>query len=247
MSLAGELRRLAERLDTPDAKPARQLRIPLPLYRLFHRLQLLTPIATVLDIGANVGKWAECATKFFQDAEVHAFEPLSCCFQDLDARVARYPRMHGHHFALGPESGEAEMFENDYTPSSSLLPMTERHREMWPKTSHDKKTLVPVKSLDDFAAETKLPAPIFLKIDVQGFEMNVFRGAAETLRNVAAILTEVQFDEFYENQADFLELQNFLAQHGFRFLEFCDERRLRDEHRLVYANAVFVKKDLRYP
>ena len=67
------------------------------------------------------------------------------------------------------------------------------------------------------------------------------------MKNVAVIMSEVQFDAFYEKQTDFLQLQNHLAERGFRFLEFADERRLRDEQRLVYADAVFVRSELRFP
>jgi FkbM family methyltransferase len=247
MSIAGELRRIAERLDTPDARPARRLRVPLPLYRLFQRILLLTPVHTVLDIGANVGQFSEWAAKCFPEADIHAFEPLPSCVAELKKVAARFPRIQTHAHALSFETGEAEMFENDYAPSSSLLKMTDRHREIWPKTAKDKKVMVPIETLDGVLGKTPIKGPAFLKIDVQGFELNVLRGAEKTLREVAVIQSEVQFDAFYENQTDFLDLQNFLAEHGFRFAEFADERRLNDEQRLVYADAVFVKKELRFP
>lgn len=247
MSLAGELRRIAERLDTPEARPARKLRVPLPLYRLFQRVRMLTSVGSVFDVGANIGQFSEWAAKCFPEAPVHAFEPLPSCLADLEKVAARYPQIQTHPFALGDESGEVEMYENNFAPSSSLLPMTDRHREMWPKTAKDKKRRIQVRTLDGFTAETDCNTPIFLKIDVQGFELNVLRGGEQTLKNVAVIMSEVQFDAFYEKQTDFLQLQNHLAERGFRFLEFADERRLRDEQRLVYADAVFVRSELRFP
>jgi len=247
MSLAGELRRIAERLDTPEARPARKLRVPLPLYRLFQRVRMLTPVGSIFDVGANIGQFSEWAAKCFPETPIHAFEPLSNCLEDLDKVAARFPRIQTHAFALGDESGEVEMYENDFAPSSSLLPMTDRHREIWPKTAQDKKTRIRVRTMDEFTRETDIEGPIFLKIDVQGFELNVLRGGEQTLKDVAVIMSEVQFDAFYENQTDFLQLQNHLAERGFRFLEFADERRLRDEQRLVYADAVFVRKELQFP
>ncbi|MGB0579777.1 MAG: FkbM family methyltransferase [Limisphaerales bacterium] len=247
MSFAGELRRIAERLDTPDARPARRMRIPLPLYRMFNRIRLLTPVNTILDVGANIGEFSEWVAKFWPEAKIHAFEPLPCCLSPLQQVAARHPQVSIHEFALGEKSGEAEMFENEFSPSSSLLPMTDRHREIWPKTAKDKPVNVPIRTLDAFVEENQLSTPTLLKLDVQGFEINVLRGASKALKNVAVILSEVQFDAFYEDQTDFLDLQILLKEHGFRFLEFADERRLNEEHRLVYADAVFVRHELRFP
>jgi len=247
MSLAGELRRLAERLDTPESRTARKERIPLALYQFFERVKQLTPVGTILDVGANVGNFAEAVAKRFPKTPIHAFEPLPGCFARLKSVAEKHPVIQPHPFAIGSEAGETEFHENDSAASSSLLEMTDRHRELWPKTANDHLTRVQVKTLDGFAKETPIKGPVFVKVDVQGFEMHVFRGGTDVLRDVAVIMAEVLFEPLYENQTDFLELQNFLAEHGFRFLEFCEETRLQKEHRLVYANAVFVKKELRYP
>jgi hypothetical protein len=139
------------------------------------------------------------------------------------------------------------MFQNDYAPSSSLLPMEERHKELWPKTVNAKKISVPLDTLDNVAARLAARGPVFIKLDVQGFELHVLRGATRTLQDVAVVMTEVLFENLYTGQADFRTLANFLAEHGFRFLEFSEERRLAPLGRLVYADAVFVKAGLKFP
>ncbi|MBL6764906.1 MAG: FkbM family methyltransferase [Verrucomicrobiae bacterium] len=247
MSLAGELRKVADRLSTPGAKEARKLRVPLDLYRLYRRLGELTQICTVFDVGANTGEFASWTAKCLPEASIHAFEPLTVCHERLRAAAARHPGMSVHTCALGDRAGMTEMFQNDYSPSSSLLPMEDRHRELWPKTAGDKAVEVEVRTLDDVVAETKAAGPAFLKLDVQGFEMHVLRGAEKALANeVAIVMCETLFEGLYEGQAEFLEMLRFLDERGFRFLEFADERRLGENGRLIYADAVFVRRELRY-
>ena len=149
-----------------------------------------------------------------------------------------------HPVALGDECGEVEMFENDYSPSSSLLPMRDRHRELWPWTAHDTKIEVSMRTLDSLAAEVAWSAPLIMKLDVQGFELNVLRGAVETLGNCAGVFLEVLFEPLYEGQTDFRALMDFLADHGFRFSEFLNERRVPPEQKLVYADAAFLNTRL---
>ena len=140
MSFANELRKLADRLDTPEAAQARRLHVPLNYYRCFKRIQgEFATIRTVLDAGANRGEFACFAAEFFPDATIHCFEPLPVCQPLLQAVAAARTQVRVHACALGETSGTAEMFENDYAPSSSLLPMEERHRELWPKTANTKK------------------------------------------------------------------------------------------------------------
>lgn len=55
----------------------------------------------------------------------------------------------------------------------------------------------------------------FINVDVQGYELEVLKGASETLRNIDYIMSEVNRDEVYENCAQVEELDNFLANYNF--------------------------------
>jgi len=246
MSLAGELRKLANRLDVPGFAEARRQRVPLELYRFFDRVKKLSDIRTVLDVGANTGEFARWVARCFPTATIHAFEPLTVCQSSLQQIATAHSQVQVHPLALGDSTGTVEMFQNDYAPSSSLLPMEERHKELWPKTVNARKISVPLDTLDNMAVRLALHGPAFLKLDVQGFELHVLRGATNTLRATDVVMSEVLFENLYAGQADFRTLANFLAGHGFRFLEFADERRLPPLGRLVYADAVFVKEGLKF-
>ena len=138
------------------------------------------------------------------------------------------------------------MFENEYAPSSSILPMLNRHRELWPKTCKDHSISVPVHTLDNIMAGVDAYQRIFMKMDVQGYEMHVLRGAESTLHRVQAIQMEVLFEDLYDGQSNLRSFMNHLADRGFVFSEFMDERRLPPSQTLIYADAVFIRTASRF-
>ncbi len=91
-------------------------------------------IATVLDIGANVGQFAEMMRAVFPRAAIHSFEPLGACCSILARKKPSLEPMFIYPVALGKVDGVATMYHNDFSASSSLLPMTGRHREAFPHT-----------------------------------------------------------------------------------------------------------------
>jgi FkbM family methyltransferase len=242
MSLAKKLRTFADRLDSPDAVAARRLNVPLDLYRCFERIKNDFGIRTIFDVGANRGEFAKACAVCFPDAVIHCFEPLPGCQTPLKNLASHFSKITIHSVALGEIEHIGEMFENEYSPSSSLLRMEQRHRDLWPKATATKKVDIVLKRLDGVVARERPAAPFFLKLDVQGYEMSVLRGATETLRQTAVVMTEVLFEPLYAGQADFLELINFMAGNGFRFVEFADERRLPPLDKLIYADAIFVNE-----
>ena len=236
MSLAKELRKLADRIDAPGYADSRRMRVPYPLYRFFGRVQAWGAVRTVLDVGANSGQFSRAAAQCFPGVTVHAFEPLTVCQLALRKVAERFPQIQVHPVALGERAGEVTMNENEYPDSSSLLAMTERHKELWLKTRNEKRITVPMQTLD--AMREQLGAgPHFLKMDVQGYELNVLRGAEETLKATSVVFTEVLFDQFYEGQADFPAMLEFMRARGFRFVEFASERRMPPLDELAYADA----------
>ncbi|MEW6366246.1 MAG: FkbM family methyltransferase [Acidobacteriota bacterium] len=241
-SWARRLRRYADLLDTPGAWYARRRRIPLPLYQFLRRIGLYADIRTVLDVGANRGQFARWCAALFPHAVIHAFEPLSGCQAALQAAAASEPRIRVHPTALGDHAGRAEMFENDYDPSSSFLPMLDRHREISPKTAHARRIEVQVATLDEIAQQSSFEPPIFMKLDVQGFELAVLRGAQRTLADTTVVMMEILVEPLYEGQAGFSEIVGFMDASGFRFLEFVEERRHPPCMTLSYADAAFLRK-----
>lgn len=241
--IARELRRLADRLEYSDRKRARALGIPVGAYTLFSRVSRVAEINGVLDIGANTGQFARWAAAFFAGKPIHCFEPLPDCVANLRLLAERNPNIIVHPFALGERDTTQEMRSNDYSPSSSLLNMTGRHHDLWPQTRNDRPLQIEVRRLDSL--DGQFNAPLFLKFDVQGYELHVLRGAENVLKKAAVLQLEVLFEPLYDGQPDLRVLMNSLAERGFTFVDFADERRMGPGRELVYADALFVADRLR--
>ncbi len=180
-------------------------------------LELLqaTPPKVIFDIGANVGTWTCLAKSLFPAAQVEAFEPLACHLAGFKQWTAAWPAdIRLHTCALGPTEGMASMHVMDFSDASSLLPLSAAGRQEF-KISPAAEQMVPVMPLDTLVAREKLPWPDLLKLDVQGFELEVLRGAEECLRRARAVLCEVSFQRFYVGQPLFSEVLLFLEKRGF--------------------------------
>ncbi len=83
MSLAKELRKLADRIEGTGLFKARKMGIALKHLALFERVRALSEINTVFDVGANCGHFSSAAAKCFPATAVYTFEPLTVCQADL--------------------------------------------------------------------------------------------------------------------------------------------------------------------
>lgn len=177
------------------------------------------PPKVIYDIGANVGTWTLLAKVIFSEAQVHAFEPLAkhvAGFKNIKGSVGS---IHLHPVALGNTKATQVMQVASFSDASSLVEMGSRMAEDFKVNKAGEET-VAVERLDDYAAANGLPAPDLLKLDVQGYELEVFRGAERCLHRARAVISEVSFVEFYPKQCRFEDVVTFLAEHGFRVHAF---------------------------
>jgi FkbM family methyltransferase len=205
-------------------------------------LELLRPQApaVIYDIGANIGTWTCLAKSLFPSARVEAFEPLTQHFAEFKRWTAPWPAdVRLHACALGPREHTATMHVMDFSDASSLLPLgAEGAREFGVHAAAE--TTVPVVPLDLLVAREKLSPPDLIKLDVQGYELEVLRGATASLRSARAVLCEVSFREFYAGQPPFAEIVAFLAAHGFTLHALGEGTALGRP--LVQADALFLRR-----
>lgn len=171
------------------------------------------PFATVLDVGASRGQFALHAQHRYPVARIVCFEPLpisqAILRRVLGDTVEVVPA------AVGAEPGTATMHVSAADDSSSLLPIGERQQAEFPGTGEASQLDVPVVTLAD-TLDTNPTGPILLKIDVQGFELNVLRGAGEKLAKVDTVFVECSFVELYEGQPLADDVITYMATQGFR-------------------------------
>jgi FkbM family methyltransferase len=170
-------------------------------------------IRAIYDIGANVGTWTLLAKALHPQATVEAFEPLPRHLTEFRRNVAQLSGTSLHEVALGASNGSAVMHVMDFSDASSLLPPAPMSRVHF-GVSESASVELMVRRLDDYRLEHSLPIPDLLKLDVQGYELEVLRGAPQTLAAAKAVIAEVSFVEYYVGQCMFHEVTAFMAEHG---------------------------------
>jgi len=174
------------------------------------------PPAVIHDIGANAGTWTCLAKSLYPGARVEAFEPLARFAGDFARWTAAWPDdVHLHRLALAAAPGEAVLNITDFADASSLLPLSAAGRAEFKVAAADRVT-VPLARLDDLVSAGTVARPDLIKLDVQGYELEVLRGAERSLESARAVLCEVSTHAYYENQPLFGEILSYLEARGFR-------------------------------
>lgn len=140
----------------------------------------------VFDIGANRGLYTKKFLEIVQDGRVYAFEPVPACNQVIKELCKEYDNLYLLPIALGSKSGMFPMSigEDTLNATSTLKSF---------KSEND--ILVVVDTLDNVVLKEKI-VPDVLKIDVEGFELEVILGMEKTLKNdsVSIIAMEIHFN-----------------------------------------------------
>jgi FkbM family methyltransferase len=215
------------------------------LYRLLNKPWLLaTKIGTVLDVGANEGQFVKVARVLFPQAPILAFEPNPHLKSSLERLLSASGRGALLPLACGPEEGVLPLYLTKFSPSASLLQPTALQIPDFPAAEVGETIEVTVKRLDDVVRASELAsAPYLLKLDVQGFELEVLQGATSILPDVAVILCEVNAESFYTGQAGFEQIYLFLREHGFKLIDIGEPIRARATGEVLYFDVVFLKGD----
>ena len=155
----------------------------------------------IVDVGANRGQFALISRKIFPKAKIVSFEPLLEPAQvfrrvfDSDPNVTLYP------YAVGKVEMSSTIHIAKDDDSSSLLPITKAQSEMFPGTVEKETREVAVRPLSQLIEPDSIPASSLLKIDVQGYELEVLQGCEDIIRKFSHLYVECSFVELYEGQA----------------------------------------------
>lgn len=210
-----KLRKLLRLVLTPSFRRALRLRVAAAVEH--EDVPFQHDFASVIDVGAHHGQFALFARNRFPRAQLFCFEPLPEA-QQIIRRVFPQPEsVELFKAALGSDTAASHaMHVSKLDDSSSLLPITERYTTAFPGTEEAASIRVPMTRLDDVLAERAPARPCLLKIDVQGYELEVLGGGDRVLRGVDEVFVECSFVELYTGQALAGELVAHLWSRGFR-------------------------------
>jgi len=195
---------------------------------------------TVVDIGANRGQFALIARQCQPQARVISFEPLPTAAAKFRSVFADDDRVTLHEAAIGPAPGNATIHVSKRDDSSSLMPITATQVALFPGTEEISTAVVRVATLREFVSEEDIKPPAFLKLDVQGFELNALRGCEDLLDRFACVYAECSFVELYAGQALADEVIAWLRERGFR-LRGVDNTEYDRGGRSIQADFLFAR------
>src|ERR1041385_7998154 len=176
----------------------RGLRIILnsPVERDFNAIDLFPDYKNILflDIGANQGAVTDVLLRKSENCKIHSFEPNPSAFKKLQSRLRSNPRVQLHNFGLGEREGTFKFFVPiyrgyEFDGLGSLSPdfddawLSEQVYFYNRKHLHLREMTCEVKRLDDLVL-----APFFMKVDVEGSELEGFRAGAETIKRCQPII-----------------------------------------------------------
>jgi FkbM family methyltransferase len=208
------------------------------------RLKLINDrrITTILDCGANSGQYVDDLKKARWAGKVYSFEPLSEAYAILSGKAVASDQWQAFHCALGEENGESTIQVAGNSYSSSLLEFSTDFKELRPDASPVGSETVTIRRLDDVVKEEgfSFDGPVMLKLDVQGFELSVLRGALETLPRVSVIQCELALIPSYEGGATFVEVREFLRDQGFVLAHLIDGHANHETGELREVDGIFL-------
>ena len=193
------------------------------------------PISLVFDVGANLGQSALKFRVAFPKARILCFEPVKATFNILKRNMAGHRGVTCHNIALGSSSVQSTIYLTDQSNTSSLVK---------PSTIVGSET-VEVRTVDGFTSEYQIERIDLLKIDTEGFDLEVLKGAQTILSDgqVPFVLVEVGFHPGDTKHVLFDDVRSYLLAMGYAVFGIYDQQpEWSGEKHLRYANVCFSKE-----
>ena len=190
---------------------------------------------------------------YFPSSQIIGFEVEKKVCEQMNSnspeRVKYYP------YALGKANEKRKFYITQhpmccslYKPNQELIKLYNNFEVAYLKEETEIDTI----TLDYFIDKNNIGNIDFIKIDVQGAELDVFQGASKTLQNVLKIICEVEFIPIYENQPLFENVCNYLIKYNLMFnkflglagralkpISFNNNPNLPSQH--IWTDAVFIR------
>ena len=208
-------------------------------------------INCIFDVGANRGQYGLLLRSLGYKGRIISFEPVKATFDILSSVSAKDRAWDVYHYALGNED-TVKMIKviKNSDLSSFLKPSTTLDRMFVTSGGGniEKEESVLIQRLDTVFAEItgKLDMPLrfALKMDTQGYDLEVFRGAAKTLDQIAVLQSEISNIPLYQGMPDLLTVLSAYVRQGFELTGLFPESRNMEDLRVIEFNCMMVQKNL---
>ena len=188
----------------------------------------------IIDVGAFHGEWSRFIAGIYPRTPILMIEAQAEKKPELEAVCAELPHVDFQLALLGNKEGSEAVFNVMETGSSMYS-----ERSNVPRTQRK----LPIRTLDNvLKGYQQLTAPLLIKLDVQGAELDVLAGGNKTLALAEIVQLEVALMNYNEGAPDINAVMNFMADHDFHFFDICGFVK-PDPRYLSQIDVLFVRKD----
>ncbi len=192
----------------------------------------------IFDVGANQGQTALKLVQWFPEAAVHCFEPVASTRAKLAANTRKFPQIHIHREALAAEAGTAEirLLDDDSKNTLDLHASDSGLDKGVEKIALDR--------LDSVVERLGIQRVNLLKIDTEGHDLEVLKGASKALaeERIDFVQVEAGMNPFNDRHVPFEAFHEYLKGFGYLCFGFYDQHlEWSGERRLRFANPAFVR------
>jgi FkbM family methyltransferase len=203
-------------------------------------------INCVVDVGANEGQYGESLRDFGYQGRIASFEPVSTTYDRLAERSKTDPNWRAYRSALGAANQSLDISVMGGDQFSSLLPMNSYgHNQFDEQAVVIRTEQVEVARLDSKILEITegLDEPrIYLKMDTQGYDLQVLEGASGCLAQILGLQSEIALQPIYEGMPDYLTSLAKFNSSGFTITSLVPVS--RDRHmRVIEFDCMMVRKE----
>jgi FkbM family methyltransferase len=234
-SLPSPVRKTFAGLSTSCMSEAYKLRSGMPtLIGLLENIRKngFTPTA-IVDVGANVGNWSRLASSVYPSAHILMLDADSENESALRTAAREIGSQSRYFIALlGPEKKQEVTFYKMDTGSSVFPELTSFAK---------KTTIVPMDTLDSVIALES--GRLLLKLDVQGFELEVLRGGRQTLKLSEVVIIETSLLPYNEGAPLIADVIAFMRSEDFELFDFCGQLRRESDDALFQTDVVFARRN----
>jgi len=193
-------------------------------------------LRVVLDVGANVGQTTSVYRREFPYADIYSFEPVSTTFHELTANSITLSGVHLFQMGFGSQASSATISLGEDSRMNSIVYRVGEDSE-----------IVEIQTLDEFVTQHNIDLIDFLKIDTEGYELEVLKGGRDLLRNqrIGMIYIEAELMQTTRHFVPVEEINGALREYGYEIFGVYEQQpHWTGEHSILFCNVLYVAPGL---
>jgi FkbM family methyltransferase len=197
---------------------------------------------TIFDVGANRGDSTSKYVELFPEAHIHAFEPFHETCEKFRGKHGSRNNIRLNECALSSKVGSAILNVNSSVDTNSILESTRIGATSDASCKTVGKVEIETDTIDRYCESNGIDCIDILKIDVQGFELEVLEGSINLLENgrIKIIYVETYFEQQYIGQPLFYEIAGLLRRYGYVLKDTYDP--YYSAMNLLWCDSIFINK-----